>query len=104
MIENFAPDFSSLAKSCCGQFHKPTSKPRSLSLAQRHSMGLSRQSISAQTESVKGLCLFISQNPLSPMPCQEAIIIITAKNKITAPPPKRKAKLSHAVQRLSCDV
>lgn len=54
MMVNVAPDLSSASRSWSGQFHRPTPKPSSVRCLQRHSIGLSRQIISAQAASVKG--------------------------------------------------
>src|SRR3989338_515174 len=51
MMVKVAPVDSSLARSCAGQFHRPTPKPISLSREARHSIGWSRQIISAQAAS-----------------------------------------------------
>src|ERR1700722_2568835 len=51
MEEKTAPDFSSMARSWARQSQMPAWKPSSVRRRKRHSMGLSRQSISAQAAS-----------------------------------------------------
>src|SRR6218665_3197213 len=57
MMEKRAPERSSSARSWSGQFHRPTWNPISVRRLTRHSIGLSRHSISAQAANSKDRCM-----------------------------------------------